>query len=344
VPACLLLLALLAVGSLGGTAQTPTLRDDSPIVRGTVAFTLADRALIPESLAYDPRDRAFYVGSMYKRKIIRIAADGRVTDFVATAADGIWSVLGIKVDPTRRELWANACNLEDRSPPMMPDDPATRGQGGVFRYDLRTGALIRKYIVGWAMAPRCFNDLAFSPDGSVYLSSGPNGIYRVTPHATRAELFSEHPSFINGIAASNDGRHLFLGDMRGAQVMDIATRTVRPIGVPAGETLAGIDGLYVRGSTLVAVQNGLRSRPARVIQAELTPSLDAVTCLAVLDRNRPEFDIPTTGVLVGQDLYYVASSQLRRFNADKTIFPGHQLTESVIIRTPLQLPCGQSFR
>jgi hypothetical protein len=227
---------------------------------------------------------------------------------------------------------------------MMPDDPATRGQGGVFRYDLRTGALIRKYIVGWAMAPRCFNDLAFSPDGSVYLSSGPNGIYRVTPHATRAELFSEHPSFINGIAASNDGRHLFLGDMRGAQVMDIATRTVRPIGVPAGETLAGIDGLYVRGSTLVAVQNGLRSRPARVIQAELTPSLDAVTCLAVLDRNRPEFDIPTTGVLVGQDLYYVASSQLRRFNADKTIFPGHQLTESVIIRTPLQLPCGQSFR
>ena len=114
--------------------------------------------------------------------------------------------------------------------------------------------------------------------------------------------------------------------------------------MPAAETLAGIDGLYLRGSTLVAVQNGLRARPARVIQAELTPSFDAVTCFTVLDRNRPEFDIPTTGVLVEQDLYYIASSQLRRFNEDKTIFPLDKLTESVVIRTPLQLPCGQSPR
>ena len=339
-----LIMAGLVLGTLTIAAQSPSGVDDSPVARGTVAFTLADRELIPESVAYDPADRAYYVGSMYKRKIIRIAADGRVSDFVPSAGDGIWSVLGMKVDARRRELWANACNLENRSPPMMPDDPATRGQGGLFRYDLKTGRLIRKYIVGWAMAPRCFNDLAFTPDGTVYLSAGPDGIYRVTPDATRVELFTEYPSFINGIAASDDGRLLLLGDYRGAQVMDIASRKPGPIAIPPGETLAGIDGLYIRGQTLVAVQNGLRSRPARVIQAELTPSLDRVTCFAVLDRNRPEFDIPTTGVLVGNDLLYIASSQLRRFNEDKTIFAAGNLTESVIIRTPLQLPCGQSPR
>jgi hypothetical protein len=49
-------------------------------------------------------------------------------------------------------------------------------------------------------------------------------------------------------------------------------------------------------------------------------------------------------VLVENELFYVASSQLRRFNEDKTIFPREKLTESLIIRTPLQLPCGQSFR
>ena len=343
-PVRLILLVLLTTGVTVGSHGVQTTPDDSPLVRGTVAFTLADRALIPESVAYDPGDRAFYVGSMYKRKIIRIGADGRVSDFIRPAADGIWGVLGIKVDPVRRELWANACNLEDRSPPMSPDDPDTRGQGGVFRYDLRTGTLIRKYIVGWAMAPRCFNDLALGSDGAVYLSSGPNGIYRVGPDAARVELFSEFPSFINGIAISEDGRHLVLGDYRGAQVMDVATRAAKPISVPKSETLAGIDGLYIRGQTLVAVQNGFRSRPARVVQAELTPSLDAVTCFTVLDRNRPEFDIPTTGVLVGNDLFYIASSQLRRFNEDKSIFPNDKLTESVIIRTPLQLPCGQSFR
>ena len=274
-PVRLMLLALLTTAVTSGSQAGQTPIDDSPVERGSIAFTLADRALIPESVAYDAVDRAFYVGSMYKRKIVRIGADGRVSDFVRSAADGIWSVLGMKVDPVRRELWANACNLEDRSPPMTPDDPETRGQGGVFRYDLRTGTLIRKYVVGWAMAPRCFNDLAFGPDGSVYLSSGPNGIYRVTPDSARVELFSEFPSFINGIATSDDGRYLILGDYRGAQVMDVATRAAKLISVPRGETLAGIDGLYIRGQTLVAVQNGFRSRPVRVVQAELTPSLTA---------------------------------------------------------------------
>jgi hypothetical protein len=333
-----------AVSAATFAAQTPPAPDDAPVTRGAVAFTLADRELIPESVAYDPADRAFYVGSMYKRKIVRIAADGGVADFVGTAADGIWSVLGMKVHPTRRELWANACNLEDRSPPMSPDDPATRGQGGLFRYDLRTGTLVRKYIVGWAMAPRCFNDLAFTPDGTAYLTAGADGIYRIAPDGTRVELFTDFPSFINGISASDDGTRLFLADYRGAQVMDIATRTARPIVVPENETLAGIDGLYVRGRTLVAIQNGFRSRPTRVIQAELTPSLDRTTCITVLDRNRPEFDIPTTGVLVGGDLFYIANSQLRRFNEDKTIFPADKLRASVIIRTPLQLQCGQSPR
>ncbi len=312
----------------------------SPLVRGTVAFTLHDRELIPESVAYDPKDRAYYVGSMYKRKIVKVAADGRQSDFVSTAADGLWGVLGMKVDAERRELWANACNLNDRRPPMIPDDETTRGQGGVFRYNLDTGKLIAKHTVGWQMAPRCFNDLVITPDGSVFFSSGPDGVYRLRPGETRVELFVEYPSFINGIAASDDGARLFLGDYRGVQVMDVATRMTRPLSVPAGESLAGIDGLYVRGQTLVAIQNGRRNQPERLLQAELSPSLDSVTCFTVLERDRPDYDIPTTGVLVGNEIFYVASSQLLRFNEDKTIFPADKLVESVIVRTRLQIPCN----
>ena len=310
-----------------------------PLVRGTVAFTLKDRELIPESIAYDPKDGAYYVGSMYKRKIVKVAADGRQSDFVPQAKDGLWGLVGMKVDPKRRELWANSCNLKDRQPPMVPDDETTRGQGGVFRYNLDTGQLIAKYTLGWQMSPRCFNDLVFTPDGSVYFSTGPDGVYRLRPGESRVELFVEFPSFINGIAASDDGTQLFLGDYRGVQVMDVATRIARPLHVPDGESLAGIDGLYVRGRTLVAIQNGRRNQPERLLQAELSPSLDSVTCFTVLERNRPDYDIPTTGVLVGNDILYIASSQLRRFNEDKTIFPLDKLTESVIVRTPLQIPC-----
>lgn len=333
---------LVLIATLGTLAfeQGGDAADRSPLVRGTVAFSLQDRELIPESVAYDPRDHAYFVGSMYKRKIVKVTPDGRQADFVPAAADGLWGVLGMKIDAQRRELWANACNLNDRRPPMIPDDEATRGQGGVFRYNLDTGRLIAKYTTGWQMAPRCFNDLVITPDGSVYFSSGPDGVYRLRPGETRVEVFVEYPSFINGIAASDDGARLFLGDYRGVQVMDVATRTARPLKAPEGESLAGIDGLYVRGRTLVAIQNGRRNQPERLLQAELSPSLDAVTCLTVLERARPDYDIPTTGVLVGNEIFYIASSQLGRFNEDKTIFPRDKLTESVVVRTPLRIPCG----
>ena len=64
-----------------------------------------------------------------------------------------------------------------------------------------------------------------------------------------------------------------------------------------------------------------------------------MTCFTVLERSRPDYDIPTTGVLVRSEIFYVASSQLTRFNEDRTIFPLDKLTESVIVRTPLQIPC-----
>jgi hypothetical protein len=313
---------------------------DAPLSRGVVAFRLSDRELIPESVAFDPVDGSYYVGSLYKRKIVKIGAEGRESDFVAQAQDGLWAVLGMKLDADRRELWANACNLADRQPPMIPDDETTRGQGGVFRYDLKTGRLLARYLAGSKAAPRCFNDLVLTPDGVAYLSCGPDGVYRVRRDEPRPELLAEPAGFINGIAASDDGRLLFLADHeRGVQVMDLATRAVRPLRVPAGETLAGVDGLYVRGRTLVAIQNGRRNRPERLLQAELSASLDVVTCFTVLERGRPDYDIPTTGVLVGSDIVYVASSQMRRFNEDKTIFPREKLTESVIVRTPLKIPC-----
>jgi hypothetical protein len=307
----------------------------TPIATGALAFTLDEKDLLPESVAHDPATKAFYVGSLHKRKIVRLAPDGAARDFVAPAADGLWAVLGMKVHPSRRELWANSCNPVDASPPIAPEDPASVGHAGVFRFDLDTGMLIAKHLAGSKEAPICFNDLVFTPDGTAWLSTGPDGVWRLRPGAPVPERFIEHKGFINGIAASDDGARIFLADhLRGVQVLDPATRSTKPLALPADATLSGIDGLYVRGRTLVAVQNGLGRSPERVVQAELDPALSAVTCLMVLDRNRPDYDIPTTGVLVGEDFHYVASSQLRSFENGK-VWPAERLKKSVILRTPL---------
>ena len=65
----------------------------------TVAFEIPERDLLPESIAHDPADGSFYVGSMHKRKIVQIAANRSMRDFVTSGADG----LGMKVDPRRRD-------------------------------------------------------------------------------------------------------------------------------------------------------------------------------------------------------------------------------------------------
>ncbi|MGH9870118.1 MAG: tetratricopeptide repeat protein [Candidatus Polarisedimenticolia bacterium] len=323
----------------GVTAAIDALKANaSPLTGGRVAWTLEEKDLIPENVAWDPEHDVFYVGSLYKRKIVKVGRDGAVSDFVPQAGSGIWAVLGMKVEPRRRELWANACNPMEPTPPMVPDDPETRGRTGVFRFDLRSGRLVGKHVTGSREAPVCFNDLVITPDGGAWLSAGPDGIWRVTPGTESPVRVVEYQGFVNGIAASDDGALIFLADhLRGVQVMQAATREVRALRLPEDVTLSGIDGLYVRGRTLVAVQNGLGSSPNQVAQAELDPSLSQVTCHAVLDRNRPEFDIPTTGVLVKDELFYVASSQLRAFDGG-VIWPPERLTKSTILRTPLAGP------
>jgi hypothetical protein len=321
---------------LGADGALAKLRSNAaPIAAGTVAITLEEKDLLPESVAYDPRTRVFYVGSLHKRKIVRVGPDGAAGDFAPQAAEGLWAVLGMKIHPARRELWANSCNPVEASPPISPEDPASVGQAGIFRYDLETGRLIAKHLAGSKEAPVCFNDLVITPDGTAWLSTGPAGVWRLRPGAGAPERFIEHEGFINGIAASDDGSRIFLANhLRGVHVLEPATRTVRPLVLPADVTLSGIDGLYVRGRTLVAVQNGLGRGPERVVQAQLDAALGAVACLVVLDRNHPAYEIPTTGVLVGDDLYYVASSQLRSFENGK-VWPPDRLKKSVILKTAL---------
>ena len=308
----------------------------APLLRSETAFLL-EKDLIPENIAFDPDTKAFFVGSMYKAKIIRIAPDGAITDFVPSRRHGLLSVLGMKIDTTRRELWAAAGNFGNR-PPMEVDDPATRGQGALYRFSLADGRLIGKYPApgGSAQNPMSFNDLVVAPNGDVYATGGP-AIWRLKSGNDSPERFIEMPdAFFNGIAMTSDGKTLFgAAHLQGVLRIDVATKTHTFIDVPHGVTLAGIDGLYVHDGSLVAVQNGID--PMRVVRAWLDPEMKRVTRFEVLEQAHPLSDFPLTGTIVGDHLYYVARSQLRAFD-DMKIWPMEKLKETVILKLPLDVP------
>ena len=302
----------------------------APLVRSTVAYRL-DKELTPENVAWDPKTEAFFVGSMYKAKIIRIAKDGAVSDFIPSRRDGLLSVLGMKVDANRRELWAAAGNFGER-PPMDVDDPASAGKGALFRFNVDTGKLVRMYPAPDGIL---FNDLVIAPGGDVYTTAGGHGIWRLAAGADAVEEFIAPPgSFFNGIALTPDGKTLFgASHLEGVMKIDVATRAASILDVPSATTLGGIDGLYVHENSLVAIQNG--TDPIRVVRAWMNPEMTRVTRVSVLEQEHPETDIPLTGTIVGNDLYYVGRSQLRAFDGRK-IWPAEKLKPTTILKLPLE--------
>lgn len=302
-----------------------------PVNRSRVFAVLPERDLIAESLDVDSRDGSVYVGSLHLRKIVRVAAGGSVADFVpAGRRDGLWGVLGIKIDPVRRELWANTCNIAD-DPPMKVAEPATVGQAAVYRFALDDGRLIRRYAPDVKL---CFNDLAFAR-GRVYLTSGGDGVWVVDPEAHTLTKAIETPGLmLNGIASDSQGRVFLADGLQGVLRFDPATRTAVPLLVPEGASLAGSDGLYVHRGALVAIQNGLRGVPPRVVRATLDAEAREVTAFEVLERRHPLHDVPTCGAIAGDRFVYIANSQLDAFT-DAVIWGPERLHPTYLLELDL---------
>src|SRR5262249_4429010 len=178
---------------------------------------------------------------MAKRKIVRITADGGASDFIAPRQDGMLRVgSGIKIDDRTRTMWVTADAADST---------------GVFHYDLRTGKLIRKYIVPAEKRSHIFNDLVVSRQGDVYVSDTPGGrVYWIAHDTDRLEVFAPqvHLPGANGLDLSPDERMLYVAHFNGGiSVINLAAGTGRLLSHPAHVTLAGIDGLYAVGPSLL---------------------------------------------------------------------------------------------
>jgi sugar lactone lactonase YvrE len=300
-----------------------------PLGNSTTAFTIPERNLIPEGMAYDPTTRHFYLGSIHKRKIVSIDKSGKSKEFTNERQDGLWGVLGMKVDVRRSVLWANSA--------AGPEEKEFSGYSGVFKYDLATKKLIRKYVLDNKPQGHLLNDLAINSRGDVFITDSATGaVYMISQQKDELELLVQPGKFIypNGITLSNDEKRLFVADWsKGISVISIDSRTVVPLSHPENVTLAGIDGLYFYENSLIAVQNG--PNPARVVRFLLNADMNRVESANTIESNNTLFSIPTTGVIIGGTFYYIANSHIDVYK-DGVFTSVEKLRPVTILKSPLK--------
>lgn len=307
----------------------------TPVSHSSEAFSLEEKGLITEGLAYDPKTETFYVSSVHKRKIVSVNKKGEVRDF-SGAGDGLWSAQGMKVDTRRRVLWVCTTAF----PQMINFSDGDKNHTGVFKYDLKTGKLIKKYLLPDTSKGHAFGDLALHPSGDVYLTDSLTpAIYVISRNKDVLEMYAGPEPFASpqGLDFSLDGKRMFVADYgRGIFVFEVKTRTFKKLEYQPNVSLLGIDGLYFYRGDLITIQNGVR--PHRIVRLFLNETMGSVKNSYVIEANNPRFDEPTLGVIVNDQFYYIANSQWESVNEKGQLASEDKLAKPLILKSKLVGP------
>ena len=295
--------------------------------KAETAFILEERDLIPEGIAYDLTEKAFYLSSIYKRKIVKITSDGKVSDLIPTGADEIEQVLGMKVD-ARGLLWA--CN-------NTPEHDTVRRISNVHVYDLRTKKMVKRFKLEDDNR-HLFNDIYITKAGDVFVTDTHAGmVWLVRKDSKTLEEFTKRGSvpFANGITATPDEKFLIVstGGAQGVVRVDVSTKQISSI--PNDRYMVmGYDGLYQYNNTLIGVQNTFF--PESIQKVTLNASSDRAERIDFLCDRDAKFNAPTTGVIVGDEFYFIANSQLLQIIGGKgKIKDPDTLEETIIMKIKL---------
>ena len=291
-----------------------------------VAFRLADPKLIPEGIAYDPKQDRFLIGSVAQKKIVSANRKGEVKDF-SKPEDNLDCVLGLFVDSAQEQLYAVSTN-------GFLDEAQKQRRNAVVRYDLKNGLLVNRYD---APDANQLNDLTIAADGTIYATDSASGtLFRKTPAEKTLTPFGAKGALpgANGITLGADGK-LYVAISTGIARIDLSTGAPTRLPQPDTVVTGGCDGLYWHRGDLVGIQNV--TNPGRVIRIALADQGTRISGITVLQsHHHPEFAEPTTGAIAADALYVIANSYVGHFQPNGSIKDPGQLKPTAIISVPLK--------
>jgi hypothetical protein len=320
------LVCLLAVNTYAMTGEEdPSGREKGPVLK----FTIPEHDLFPENIAYDPVSGDYFLGSLSQRKILRIKEDGSYTDFVFRPEGAmLLSSVGMKVDAKRRILWVCSGRYT-----LLADYDMAPAKTGVLKFNIDEGTLVGEWMLDQETDYHIFNDLAMAANGDVYATTTMMGrVYRMPAEGKDMELVLQldEGSHNNGIALSDDDKYLFMTVDRTIHRLDLGTGELVKLEIPEADAL-GTDGLYYYKNSLVSQ----KPRFNRITQIFLNDDATGSSRVDTLAEGHEALAYPTTGVVVGDKLVFVATSYANMpRNAETAKQHGDVLIYEVGLRTP----------
>jgi sugar lactone lactonase YvrE len=307
-------------------------RNRAPVARGVVLRQTRDSTLWPEGVDYDPRTGDFYVTSIRRRTIVRIAADGSTHELWPSGARDLGAMLGVRVDARRRRIWATTSAMRQTEGYVSADS----GIAALLRIDARTGRIERRWDLPVVAGGHVLGDVALGPGGEVWTSdSNEPVLYRLRPGVDTLEQF-RHPLFraLQGMAVTPDGRFVYVADYsHGLLRVRVSDGTVIRLADAPVSTSLGCDGIVLHRGAIVAVQNGVS--PPRVVRFALDAAGDSIVAVRVVDQQPALAPEPTIGTLVGDRFVYVANGQFEAHDDDGRRLPNTTLIGARLIAVPI---------
>jgi WD40 repeat protein len=287
-----------------------------------IAFVVDENDLIPEGITYDSKTKRFFLSSKSKDKVIAVNPDGSKTDFITTRQDSMLGSLGLKVDVKRRRLWTVSNRVFDDQKVSL-----------VHIFNIDSGNLIKKFFAPSDMQYH-LNDLILTKNGAAYITDTQSSrIFHVPSDLNKLTIFMIDSLIYwpNGIAISPNDSLLYVeSDYNGILIIDLYDKSINKIGNPMSVETGGIDGLMYYKNSLIGIANSQHENFEYVVRYKLNSNGREIISASIIDKANPEFNTPTTGVIVEDYLYVLASTCLDVYNSNK-------MNQKDLLKNPLVL-------
>ena len=291
-----------------------------PVDTSQLKFRLREADLIAEDVAFDPKSERFFVSSVRYGSVVSIDHDGVESDFVKPGPANLWAMLALQVDARRRILWATTAAI----PEFGGYRAADAGKSALLEIALDSGKITHRFDVT-EPGKHALGDMTLAPDGTVYVSDESGAVYRLTPKGKALEVLIESGTFHSPQNPACAGDRLFVADYsRGIGIMDLKTKQTALLAHPPDLSLAGIDGMYLNGNVLIAIQNG--TKPERIIRINLDSTRTRAESWKIIEANAPELGSPTHGVMFNGRFFFIAQSGWDNMGDDGKPKPGAAFT------------------